>query len=325
MGSYAPSPPPSTSTSPRKTIHVLVTGFGPFHTIRLNPSYLIALALPQTLTTEKYDIHIHAHPQPIRVSYHYVREVVPLLLFPPPSLTPSGEKEYIPRVAPDERNERQRAFEQAALGKASVPTACAPTARAPTSNPQEYGVGERGKALYDIVLFIGVAPNRKGYSLETRARRDGYVTVDVDGLYVGKYAFPKEEDVPEVLKTGVDAKEVLGRWREGCADLIPPLNPLPILSLSNDAGHYLCEFIYYTGLWEYYKREPAASAYQDAAASQYLAASVYQRDTSVERPVLFLHVPKGDEAGDIETGARVAGSLIAAVAGWMGEGAGKGG
>jgi len=268
MGSYALSPPsPSTSLPTRKSIHVLVTGFGvshlpppghpppssptthplsfpssphapvphshspflqpsshpptyapltppfpsqPFHTIRLNPSHLIALALPPTLTTENYDIHIHAHPKPIEVSYHYVREVVPLLLFPPPS---PGEKEWTQTLEPEE-SWGQRAFEERFLGAA--PVLRGPSLNTATTGYTE-GKGGKEKALYDVVLFMGVAPNRACYSLETRARRDEFAAVDADGHHVGKHAFPKEQGVPRVLRTGVDAEEVLVRWREGCA------------------------------------------------------------------------------------------------------------
>ena len=92
----------------------------------------------------------------------------------------------------------------------------------------------------------------------------------------------------------------------------PPLleTPAPTLSLSKDAGRYLCEFIYYTGLWEHYKREPPP----EATRKQLLR----------KRPVLFLHVPGGAAAADIALGARVAEGLIAAVVGrWEEEDKGR--
>ncbi|KAF3484412.1 uncharacterized protein GIQ15_03736 [Arthroderma uncinatum] len=64
-------------------IHVLVTGFGPFKTHPLNPSFLITSLLPQYVpSTSKSQrrIRIHAHPLPIRVAYASVRSEVPLLI-----------------------------------------------------------------------------------------------------------------------------------------------------------------------------------------------------------------------------------------------------
>lgn len=64
---------------------------------------------------------------------------------------------------------------------------------------------------------------------------------------------------------------------------------------SSDAGHYLCDFTYYTSLVEYWRRNPQG-----------------------ERPVMFFHVPGGAEEKDVERGRRVALGLIAAlVANWM--------
>ncbi|MCJ1281726.1 hypothetical protein MMC26_001048 [Xylographa opegraphella] len=235
MGSQAPD-------SDLPPIHVLVTGFGPFRDTPLNPSFLIARALPLTLSTPaNRPIHIHAHPTAIPVSYAVVRDLLPTLLFPG-----SG------------------------------------TPKLPFSRPPQPN--------FDLTLLIGVAPGRSDYSLETQARRDGYGKEDVtgetweeDALWASGYA------APEVLETGVQRGPVWRRWKEGLPDL--PLR------LSTDAGHYLCEFIYYTGLLEYWRR-----------------------DRKGEMPVLFLHVPKGVEVEDVDRGRRVAEGLIQAVVGTWEEG-----
>ncbi|MCJ1405051.1 hypothetical protein MMC11_008277 [Xylographa trunciseda] len=239
MGSQGPLPP----DSDLPPIHVLVTGFGPFRDTPLNPSFLIASALPTTLSTPSgRPIHIHTHPSAIPVSYAAVRAIVPALLFP--------------------------------ASKTSTPQASAAPA---TPN-------------FDLTLLIGVAPGRGDFSLETQARRDGYGKEDVTGeTWEGDTLWKrgKEEGgygAPEVLATGVEKGEVWRRWRLGL-----PSFPL---RLSTDAGHYLCEFIYYTGLVEYWRRDPEG-----------------------ERPVMFLHVPKGLEEEDVDKGRRVAEGLIQAVVG----------
>ncbi|MCJ1393981.1 hypothetical protein MMC18_006858 [Xylographa bjoerkii] len=259
MGSQAPLPP----TSSRPPIHVLVTGFGPFRDTPLNPSFLIASALPLTLATPSgRPIHIHAHPSAVPVSYAAVRELVPALLFPASKL-PS---------------------------KISTP----PTSGT-TTDPSGPSPTHPAKPNFDLTLLIGVAPGRGDFSLETQARRDGYGKEDVRGATwegdtlwkrgVGEGGYA----APEILGTGVEGGEVWRRWRGGLPDL--PLR------LSTDAGHYLCEFIYYTGLVEYWRRDPKG-----------------------ERPVLFLHVPKGVEAEDVDKGRRVAEGLIQAVVGSWEEG-----
>ncbi|MCJ1436893.1 hypothetical protein MMC27_006275 [Xylographa pallens] len=239
MGSQAPLRP----TSDLPPIHVLVTGFGPFRDTPLNPSFLIASALPRALSTPtNRPIHIHAHPSAIPVSYAAVRELLPALLFP-------------------------------GSGTPKLPTST--TASRPN---------------FDLTLLIGVAPGRSDFALETQARRDGYGKEDVRGqTWEGDALWGRGYKAPEVLGTGVQRGEVWRRWRGG-------LPGLP-LRLSTDAGHYLCEFIYYTGLVEYWRRDPEG-----------------------ERPVLFLHVPKGVEAEDVDRGRRVAEGLIQAVVGSWEEG-----
>ena len=61
---------------------------------------------------------------------------------------------------------------------------------------------------------------------------------------------------------------------------------------SSDAGYFLCDFIYYTGLLEYWKRDPTG-----------------------DRPVVFLHVPGGHAKKDIEKGTKVAEALLKALVG----------
>ncbi|KAI4155503.1 MAG: hypothetical protein LQ340_000956, partial [Diploschistes diacapsis] len=59
---------------------------------------------------------------------------------------------------------------------------------------------------------------------------------------------------------------------------------------SKDPGRFLCDFIYYTGQLEYWKRNPSG-----------------------DRPVMFLHVPGDHTEEAIEKGVKVAGGLIMAL------------
>lgn len=56
---------------------------------------------------------------------------------------------------------------------------------------------------------------------------------------------------------------------------------------SYDAGHFLCDFIYYTGLVEYWKQNPRG-----------------------DRPVTFLHVPGDYTEEALQRGVKVASGLI---------------
>lgn len=62
------------------------------------------------------------------------------------------------------------------------------------------------------------------------------------------------------------------------------------MRLSCDAGRYLCDFTFYTGLVEYWRRDPGG-----------------------DLPVVFLHVPGGVEREDVERGQRVTVGLIRAL------------
>jgi pyrrolidone-carboxylate peptidase len=71
-----------------REVRILVTGFGPFKSFLINPSWLIASALPEELypssadktTTPAYRIRLLCYPSPVRVSYATVSEQIPELL-----------------------------------------------------------------------------------------------------------------------------------------------------------------------------------------------------------------------------------------------------
>ncbi|EXJ65679.1 uncharacterized protein A1O5_11206 [Cladophialophora psammophila CBS 110553] len=76
--------------SPLREVKVLVTGFGPFKSFLINPSWLIASALPEELypspSTDSpqkapdYKITLIVYPSAIRVSYSTVSTTVPTLI-----------------------------------------------------------------------------------------------------------------------------------------------------------------------------------------------------------------------------------------------------
>lgn len=155
-----------------------------------------------------------------------------------------------------------------------------------------------------MIIHIGIAATRGYYSVETNARRDSYSISDVDG----KYAYEdgeklwKELNLPPVLRPGSSDVATVTTTVPSKATRTYPYPPdndfletwksfAPKdmdLRVSNDAGRYLCEFIFYTSL---------ARAYLE------------RRD----RSVVFLHVPASHDDHDIEQGKQAALALIKAL------------
>ncbi|KAJ5179835.1 hypothetical protein N7492_003045 [Penicillium capsulatum] len=98
MGDNGPAVSPQTSTpvdfpshpSPAPNeVTVLITGFGPFKSNLINPSYLIASSLPSSfsfpdlskdISVAQRRISLHVHPSPVPVAYAAVRETLPVIL-----------------------------------------------------------------------------------------------------------------------------------------------------------------------------------------------------------------------------------------------------
>ncbi|KAL1311538.1 hypothetical protein AAFC00_001658 [Neodothiora populina] len=135
----------------------------------------------------------------------------------------------------------------------------------------------------DMVLHMGMIMNRNYYSIEKLAHRDNYdVHEDRYGKIIdkddGKIFWP---DCPPILETSLDFDDIFQRWRsillESSSEETSSssvFNGL-ILRPSIDAGHYLCDFIYYSMLAEHWRRK------KDRV----------QSDKMDERPVMFMHVP----------------------------------
>ncbi|KAK3382845.1 hypothetical protein B0T24DRAFT_672792 [Lasiosphaeria ovina] len=100
----------------------------------------------------------------------------------------------------------------------------------------------------DVAVHIGMAGPRPYYSIERRGHRDGYAMKDVDGKFLNdterRLRQGKDwvwEDAPKELLTDLDIDDVLKRWKKyspNDADL----------RVSEDAGRYLCDFIYFSSL-----------------------------------------------------------------------------
>ncbi|KAM0274123.1 hypothetical protein ACHAPA_001074 [Fusarium lateritium] len=104
----------------------------------------------------------------------------------------------------------------------------------------------------DVVLHIGMAGPRPFYSIERRGHRDGYKHADVDGEMVDSEEERNSSDwpwrgLPEEIETDLNLDEILPLW---CGH-----SPDTDLRISEDAGNYLCDFIYYSSLSELWKQQ----------------------------------------------------------------------
>ncbi|KAI1375526.1 peptidase [Hypoxylon crocopeplum] len=140
----------------------------------------------------------------------------------------------------------------------------------------------------DYVIHIGMAGPQLVYSLEKRGHRDGYDKQDVDGQLLGDDLKRKQEGdgwiwhgVPEELLTDLDIEKIYKRWVELSPD---GLN----LRMSEDAGHYLCDFIYFSSLAHLYKQQRP-------------------------KKVIFFHVPLHPDQESLNRGKELALQLIRSI------------
>lgn len=170
----------------------------------------------------------------------------------------------------------------------------------------------------DIVLHMGIAATRNYYSIESKAHRDAYNMPDnlgQAGYDEGEKPW-RERSLPHVLTPGRSDPStepvVKLDLTVAAAASRTDLNPHPPdgefletwralapsgadIRVSEDAGRYLCEFIFYTSL---------ALALQEGR----------------DRNVAFFHVPASCRDGDVETGREIAIALIKTlVERWVGE------
>ena len=148
---------------------------------------------------------------------------------------------------------------------------------------EDFGQGKR----IDVVIHIGMAGPQLQYSLEKLGHRDGYGKYkDVDNEPCGDEERREKEGsewvwdgCPDRLETDFDTEDVLRRWRKHC-----PAHR-HYLKMSTDAGHFLCDFIYFSSLAYLYKRNE-------------------------QRRVVFLHVPSDGSEEALERGREVVVKLI---------------
>ena len=126
------------------------------------------------------------------------------------------------------------------------------------------------------MIHLGLAEERHYYSLETQAHRGLYIQHDVWDENLENDHHWQETDVPAVLEPSFDVVKLCNELREATTYDIRP---------SSEAGLFLCEFIHFTSLSEFWQRGMAL-------------------------PIIFCHVPLGSQNEDVARGADVVLAII---------------
>ncbi len=92
----------------------------------------------------------------------------------------------------------------------------------------------------------------------------------------------KKYNAPRILQPTYNPEDVCRRWKSAVA--------AENVRLSDDAGKYLCDYIFYASMLEYWLQDPSG-----------------------ERPCGFLHVPGSAQPEDIVRGTQVALAAITAI------------
>lgn len=266
------SPSIQSDIEPSDEIKVLITGFGPFRDqYPRNPSSLIAHSLPSTFTlahppstselsttssaTPKFTtIRLVPYPKEIHVSFKTVRTLIPAIYSSP------SFPDYDPLYA-----------------------------------------------QCSYIVHIGMARTANEYTVERQGHRDGYYinrgtgdeTRDVDGKTLreceeemGSAEGEYWRECPELLQTTLDVDDILERMHQPGPSNAPQLPGGITVEVSDDAGNYLCDFIYYSSLSHFWRKNGGDDG---------------------KRPVVFLHVPPESDEEVLERGREVTKALIGAI------------
>ncbi|KAK0729103.1 hypothetical protein B0T21DRAFT_403055 [Apiosordaria backusii] len=255
-----------------ETINVLITGFAPFRSnFPVNPSWEIAKSLPEYL------------PPPPPAPFQGIAGHVP----PPNTATGPGPFTNS-HPTPAINHPRVRLLvhpEPIHVGYRAVREIIPSLWHLDDNN----GNVETKPPKIHLAIHIGMAGPRGYYSIERRAHKSGYDMGDVDGQKLSELDdemarnnIPHPwEGLPDELLSDLNMEDVLTRWR-----LYSPL--YSDLRISEDAGHYLCDFIYYSSL-------------------------AHLTCSGEERKVVFLHVPSEASAAWVKVGRELCLGLVRAM------------
>ncbi|KAK1832861.1 Pyroglutamyl-peptidase 1 [Podospora conica] len=236
---------------------VLITGFAPFKSgFPINPSFEITRGLPDYLPKPSAKTK---NPGPALPR-------VRLLVHPDPiKVCYTTVRKIVPELWHLDEDTRE------------------------AENADDDEEGTERKPKIDIAIHIGMAGPDPHYSIERRGHRDGYAMRDVEGEFLKDPQRRAREGkdwiwdgMPLELLTDLDLDDVLTRWQANS----PPGHNLRV---SEDAGRYLCDFLYFSSLAHLTKAKQP-------------------------RKVVFLHVPCDPSEQSITTGRELLLQLVRSLA-----------
>ncbi|KAI3337851.1 hypothetical protein F4824DRAFT_461958 [Ustulina deusta] len=140
----------------------------------------------------------------------------------------------------------------------------------------------------DYAVHVGMAGPQLVYSIERRGHRDGYGAKDVDGRFLEDESAHAElgerwiwHGVPRELSSDFDVDDVHRRWVGRSPKNLD-------LRVSEDAGRYLCDFIYFSSLAHLWKQQRP-------------------------RKVVFFHVPLHADTESLTRGVELVLTLIRSI------------
>ncbi|KAI1419269.1 hypothetical protein F5Y12DRAFT_277078 [Xylaria sp. FL1777] len=240
----------SLEATQEKELAVLVTGFGPFkEAYPVNPSWEIASRLPDYLPADR--VKDAAAAAAARRSATALPPVRILKLPAPIRVNYEYARDLVPKLW----------------------------------NEDDDGITER---KIDYAIHVGMAGPQLVYSIERRGHRDGYGTPDVDGMPLEDEKRHAElgerwiwHGVPHELLTDFNIDDVHRRWVGRSPKNLD-------LRLSEDAGHYLCDFTYFSSLAHLWKQQRP-------------------------KKVVFFHVPLHSDADSLKRGVELVLTLIRSI------------
>ncbi|PGH05025.1 hypothetical protein AJ79_06912 [Helicocarpus griseus UAMH5409] len=309
---------PTVTKESVEDVKVLVTGFGPFKTNPLNPSFLIASSLPETVTLPQTTsspprrIRIHTHPFPIRVAYSAVRSAVPEIIESfknnhdgrPPDLIihigMASTRDYYAVETVAHRDgyritdvDGEVGYEdgEAHWKDLGLPDVLRP---GPCTISSDGGQDAAHKKRATTVYTTTGISTTSTIVTDTTTVDSTNTTTTTTTTTTSSSAPEEQQDQRSIRNTIVTTitstaastptspsppdAHFLKTWRSFTPESTD-------VRISEDAGRYLCEFIFYTSM---------AQAYREGR----------------DRSVVFLHVPGRTDEESIEVGKEVAVGLV---------------
>lgn len=136
----------------------------------------------------------------------------------------------------------------------------------------------------EYFIHVGVHQEATNFRIERRARHGPYERKDVLGHSFSEENDSKWHSLPDELFTPIDAQSLVETVK---ADV-----KIDRIETSEDAGLFLCEFIFYNSLFQ---------------------TQLLRKTTGIPANSLFFHVPTGLSSGEIEQGRDILLSIIRAL------------